>query len=122
MEKATETPRPASSSDGGLAFCGKRLVSHWTPDFPEEPGQYWFYGDQYQGQMGCHFWDDAQPIEAKMQLIEVFAVSNGIMGKCDGQFFPATKFNKAAHKQGYVGYFSKATLPDAPDDINSLFG
>jgi len=93
----------------------------WSPDFPREPGWYWFYGDQHQGQMGAHYRDPAPPIEPTMQLVEVFEVSNGIMGKCDGHFFGSKRFNKAKGVPGYVGYFAKADLPVPPQDHLNLF-
>lgn len=117
MVETYEEDRPEAQP----RFPRETLVSHWFSDFPKDPGFYWFYGDQYQGQMGCHFRDDSPPIEPSMQLVEIFKVSNGMMGKCEGQFFPTKKFDKSKHRQGYVGYFAKATLPDPPQDNLALF-
>lgn len=106
----------------GQAVNVDTIDSHWFSDFPDEPGFYWFYGDQYQGQMGSHYADNAPPIKKRMNLIEVFEISNGLTAKCDGQLFPTIKFNKVGRRSGYVGYFAKATLPKAPDDSLKLFG
>lgn len=121
MKENTEDQEAGKATDVP-AVGVERGVSHWIDEFPRDPGFYWFYGDQYLGQMGCHFFENSPPIEPKMQLIEVFKVSNGIMAKCDGQFFPSRKFDKTKNIQGYSGYFKKAELPKPPSDTNLQFG
>ncbi len=71
--------------------------------------------------MGCDYNDDAPPIELKMQLVEIYKISNGIICQCDGQMISSKKFDKAKRQSGYIGYFAKAILPDVPVDKFGLF-
>jgi hypothetical protein len=93
----------------------------WSSSPPKEPGEYWFYGDPYKGQMGIDYRDAAPPVEPKMYLVQIRKIANGLMAVTEGQFVPLRKFNKAKHGDGYVGYWKEAILPDPPEDIELLF-
>lgn len=94
----------------------------WTSECPREAGHYWFYGDPYKGQMGIDYRDDCPPIEPKMYLVEVIAISNGIMAVSEGNMIPLRKFNKENRGDGVIGYWKPAELPTPPNDGEELFG
>jgi hypothetical protein len=92
----------------------------WTDKFPKQEGKYWFYGDPHLGSMGMHYKDDYK-IEPEMYLLDVKKISNGLIGVTEGQFVPSNKFDKTKTREGYLGYFAKAELPDIPEDTLNLF-
>lgn len=92
----------------------------WTNKFPTKPGKYWFYGESHMGSMGIDYTDKAE-IEPKMYLIDIWEISNGLLGICEGQFMSSTQFDKNKQKEGYLGYFAKAELPEIPEDKLNLF-
>ena len=94
----------------------------WSKDFPDEPGFYWFYGDPFHGQMGMDFQTPKKPVDAKMQLVEVAEISNGLIAIAAGHFFPSNPFDIKKIRAGYLGYFMKADMPEPPPDLENLFG
>jgi hypothetical protein len=107
-------------SDGFISFEDDGC--RWSSSPPEEPGEYWFYGDPYKGQMGIDYQDNAPIVKPKMYLVQIRKISNGMMAVTEGQIIPLRKFNKAkVHGNGYVGYWRKAKFPNPPEDIELLF-
>ena len=96
-------------------------MNDWTSEIPDEVGHYWFYGNPYMGGMGIDFREDSPPVEAKMHLVEVYAISNGLMAVTEGQVIPLRKFVKTNMREGVVGYWKRARLPVAPKDRERLF-
>ncbi len=72
----------------------------WTEAWPTKPGMYWFYGWPY-GK------DEKNPEEKpELNLIEIRAISNGVMVIRSGQFW--------FKREGGVGKFTEVDLPELP--------
>lgn len=90
-------------------------INNWFEDFPTEEGHYWFYGDPYFGLMGKDYREGAEP-DNGMYLVIIRKLGNSLCGQVDGQLLYNRKFDKERHRQGYVGKFLKAILPEPPKD------
>ena len=88
-------------------------MDEWTEEAPTEPGMYWFYGDYCVGSMGQDYFDDFEP-DNRMELVEVFEISNGMMADTRGKFMSLKKFDKNKRKEGHVGKWMPAILPNPP--------
>jgi hypothetical protein len=99
----------------------KNTKIDWSSSPPEGPGEYWFFGDPYKGQMGIDYQDDAPSVKPKMYLVQVRKISNGFLGVTEGQIIPLEKFVKSKSRHGYVGYWGKMELPNPPADTELLF-
>ena len=92
----------------------------WIPEAPAEPGMYWLWGEECKGSMGMDYKDSREDI-VEMHLVHVFKVSNGLMAVTHGRFVALTPFDPAVHREGYVGYWTPATLPVPPGDPFKMF-
>ncbi len=88
----------------------------WTDEFPTESGWYWFHGELHMGDMGGDY-DDDYIHTPETTLVEV--THNMVVA--EGHFVSRKKFDKEAHRPGWLGYWAKATLPCAPYDGNNYF-
>lgn len=83
-----------------LIDCETALLEdqhEWTPDWPTEPGWYWFYGNKY-GES-----------RVSMGTVRVDRISNGVMTVMDGHFmYPS---------EGHVGVFQRLPTPVVPFDV-----
>jgi len=93
----------------------------WSNKFPNKTGFFWFYGEPLCGSMGSHYEIPMKDVIIKMHLVEIFKISNGFMAATDGYIIPTEKFNQKKTREGYLGYFAKAELPEVPKDKLHLF-
>lgn len=84
----------------------------WFDDPPKEPGDYWFYGEPYMGEMGGHYTGTVKPCN-KLILVEVHRIINGLAAVGNGNFVPLRKWD--GKNRGYLGKWANATLPEIPD-------
>ena len=82
---------------------------------------HWFYGDPLYGSMGMHYSQPVDREDLRLSLVEIHKISNDWMAVTNGHFMPTHKFNKKEKREGYLGYFAKADIPDIPEDILNLF-
>jgi len=80
----------------------------WFDEAPTEIGLYWFYGAEMGG-MGGHYDGTVKP-EAKLKLISIRKISNGILAVTDGHFFELNKWD--GKKAGWLGRWAQCTVPD----------
>jgi len=92
----------------------------WSNKAPTKPGSYWFFGEAFMGSMGGHYRGTVEPF-LKMILINVFEISNGMMAQGDGQYISLKPFDKEKRKEGYLGYWAEANIPDPPSDTENLW-
>jgi hypothetical protein len=95
----------------------------WSSTAPDTEGIYWFYGDPFMGSMGIDFRDDAPKIKPELYLVEIREISNGFLAVTKGNIISLRKFNKKDkfYREGYVGYWAEAELPENPPDPEKLF-
>lgn len=94
----------------------------WFNNPPTEPGNYWFFGDLHYGTMGCHFFDPPKLPDQRMSLVTIRKTGGeSLMAVADGHFVSLNCFIREKHRQGYVGYWKSAELPEPPHDILNLF-
>ena len=91
------------------------IDEQWYDDPPQIPGYYWFYGDPHMGSMGGHYSGTVKP-DYRLCLVEVFAISNGVLGVSNGQFIPLNKWNIESKTQGVVGKWAQAKIPTIPNE------
>lgn len=94
----------------------------WSATAPNKPGWYWFYGDISMWSMGGHYFEkDPIPPNAKLHLVDVHKISNGMMAAAEGRFVSLTPFDKRKRREGYLGYWAPAELPEPPEDRHEYF-
>lgn len=86
----------------------------WSEDPPTEVGHYWFYGDPFMGQCGSDF-EDSPLIQKDLTLVKVIQCSNSLLANNGSYDIPLRKFNNKVDKEGYLGYWKKAILPETPE-------
>lgn len=93
---------------------------NWTTEPPTEPGTYWFFGDEVMGGMGQDYTDEAH-INTCMSLVKIRRISNGLMAVANGHFMSLHQFDQTKKREGHIGYWAPAKLPEAPDDTENVF-
>jgi hypothetical protein len=71
--------------------------NEWTPDWPTEPGWYWFYGHMYGEE------------KRSAGVVRVSKISNGLIHVLDGNFMWP--------KEGHRGVFQRLPAPVIPAEI-----
>ncbi len=105
---------PAGKSSPGSPPSQLFYLGEWFDSAPTEPGMYWFCGDPWFGSMGGD-WSGVFSPDVRIYLVELFAISNGVMGKTEGQFFSLVKFDREHRREGWFGKWCRANVPYACD-------
>lgn len=71
--------------------------NEWTPDWPTEPGWYWFYGHRYGAEI------------VSMNTVHVKRASNNVIRVMDGAFM----YQQEKHR----GVFQRIPTPVVPAEI-----
>jgi len=88
---------------------------NWKSEFPTEAGFYWFCGDPYVGQSGGDYTPEGKALQIEMHIVHVWKNQNGVTGVINGGFIYRQPFDKAKHREGWVGKFAPADLPEFPN-------
>lgn len=115
-----DTPPPLPSTMGAWAVSNQNEranMSREQEDWKESPqfteGWWWFYGDEAFGSMGGHF-NGSIPPRMEMSLVRIRCIANGLVAVSNGRFTSLTKFDPQTRREGYVGVWKPAQLPEAP--------
>jgi len=92
----------------------------WSAEIPNESGKFWFYGDPFKGINGFMVRNQHQS-QNKLYMVDVIKNKYNLLIIVDGKTITANIYNQEQEKQGVVGYFKKAVVPDVPDDFLNMF-
>ena len=93
----------------------------WSDTLPTVDGMYWFYGELHMGSMGMDYRDDYIH-KPSMSLVKVMrANEKSPIVVAEGGFVSSRPFVKSTHREGWLGYWTKAILPESPYDGNNYF-
>ncbi len=93
----------------------------WSDTLPTVSGMYWFYGELHMGSMGMDYHDDYVH-KPSMTLVKVMrAEEKSPIIVAEGGFVSTHAFDKSTRREGWLGYWTKAILPEPPYDGNDYF-
>ncbi len=107
--------------DAAKTTLADEQAEEWSDESPTEEGVYWLYGRISYGNKGIDYMDHRPPIKYEMNLVEVHCISNGLLGKSNGQIVFMHKFNREKRQEGWVGFWQPAVLPVPPENAPKDF-
>lgn len=93
----------------------------WTREIPTESGMYWFYGNPFKGQRDSDYRIEVPTDFKDMYLMDVVCNKHNTILYTNGVNVPSMVFDKTKRRNGVLGYFTKAILPEPPDDVDDIF-
>lgn len=89
----------------------KTSTDKWTKDWPEEAGDYWFYGWRFGDKSDLHGGKQNPP---ELSHVEVRKTGNN-------KFMFVTRGHFLYKEEGAIGIFAKIDLPTIPDFFEKEF-
>ena len=70
--------------------------------------------------MGIDFTDEKK-LTLEMCLAHVTEIRGGTLIVTNGRFVGSNTFDPKMRREGHLGYWAKADIPEQPEDVNHLF-